>query len=421
MNRMLYVYKSMLNKLQNDWRSTLILIFAAAMLAGLFLPRAFLSVAMAGFTVCCLGDKNFIHYLRRFFSMPLLWGMSLLFFIPLISGFWSGDYNKWLEMVRIKLPLIVLPLSFAGAVNLPAKQWEWLAYFFILLITAGTAWSFSHYTQDIQTVNEGYLKAKTLLTPLHNDRIRFSWLVAVALLTACWLLYQKIKSGRLIVITLAVVAAWLVIYLHILAVRTGLFSFYLALFITAIWLLFRKMKAKYGWLVLLFFFALPVLAYFTIPTFQNRVKYIRYEAGYFQKANYLPGGNDAVRIISMKAGWELMLENKLKGTGFGDVPAAANEWYRQNYPEMQQADMVYPASEWLMYGAGTGILGFVLFTICMLLPFFVRTDHKLPWWIVNAMAAFSFLFDIGLEVQFGVFIYAFTVLWWWKWLKEEKM
>jgi hypothetical protein len=30
--------------------------------------------------------------------------------------------------------------------------------------------------------------------------------------------------------------------------------------------------------------------------------------------------------------------------------------------------------------------------------------------------AFSFLFDIGLEAQFGVFVYAFIVLWWWKWL-----
>jgi len=30
--------------------------------------------------------------------------------------------------------------------------------------------------------------------------------------------------------------------------------------------------------------------------------------------------------------------------------------------------------------------------------------------------AFSLLFDIGLEAQFGVFIYAFMLLWWWKWL-----
>jgi hypothetical protein len=38
---------------------------------------------------------------------------------------------------------------------------------------------------------------------------------------------------------------------------------------------------------------------------------------------------------------------------------------------------------------------------------------------LNIIAAFSFLFDIGLEVQFGVFIYSFLVLWLWKWRMEE--
>jgi O-antigen ligase len=342
--------------------------------------------------------------------------MSLLFFIPLLTGLWSEDAEKWLEMVRIKLPLLVLPLAFAGAVNLSARQWEWLVILFVFLVSAGTIWSVFHYMQDMQTVNEAYLKAKTILAPLENDRIRFSWLVAIAILACGWLVYQKFETKKLAAICLFVNAVWLVIYLHLLAVRTGLFSFYLALFIAAIWLLCKRIKGKYGLLLLFFVCALPVLAYFSIPTFQNRVKYIRYEAAYFQKAEFLPGGNDAIRIISLKAGWEIMLENKLKGTGFGDVPSAVNAWYQQQIPNMQEQDKVYPASEWLMYGAGAGLPGFIVFTISMLIPFFTRVRHQLPWWMLNAAAAFSFLFDIGLEVQFGVFIYAFIVLWWWKWM-----
>ncbi len=418
---MLYVYKSMLNKLQNDWRRHIIFLFAGLMLAGLFLPRAFLTISMTGFAVAALADKNFGQHIRRFLSAPLLWGMSLLFFIPLLTGLWSDDTEKWLEMVRIKLPLLLLPLAFAGAVNLSARQWEGLAILFVLLVIAGTIWSVFYYMQDVQTVNEGYLRAKAMLTPLKNDRIRFSWLVAVAILASGWLAYQKTGKRKVAAVSLAIAAVWLVIYLHLLAVRTGLFSFYLAVVIATVWLMFKKMNWQYGLLLLLFIFSLPVLAYFFIPTFQNRVKYIRYEAGYFQKAHYLPGGNDAVRVISLKAGWSIMLQNPLKGTGFGDVPAAVNEWYHKNYPGMKEQDKVYPASEWLMYGAGAGLPGFIVFTVCMLIPFLTRVNHRLPWWILNAAAAFSFMFDIGLEVQFGVFIYAFTVLWWWKWMKEEKM
>lgn len=421
MNRMLYVYKSMLNKLQNDWRRHIIFLFAGLMLASLFLPRAFLTITMTGFAVAALADRNFVRYLRRFISSLLLWGMSLLFFIPLLSGLWSEDTGKWMEMIRIKLPLFVLPLAFAGAVNLSAKQWEWLATLFVLLVTAGTIWSVFHYLQDMQTINEGYLMAKAMLTPLQNDRIRFSWLVAVAILASGWLAYLKKGKRKVAAVSLAIAAVWLVIYLHLLAVRTGLFSFYLAMVLSAFWLIIKKVKWQYGLMLLFFVFLLPVLAYFFIPTFQNRVKYIRYEAGYFQKAHYLPGGNDAVRVISLKAGWSVMLQNPLQGTGFGDVPAAANEWYRIHYPEMQKQDKVYPASEWLMYGAGAGLPGLLVFTVCMLIPFLTRVRHQLPWWMLNAAAAFSFMFDIGLEVQFGVFIYAFTVLWWWKWMKEEKI
>ena len=162
--------------------------------------------------------------------------------------------------------------------------------------------------------------------------------------------------------------------------------------------------------------SLPLLAYFTIPTFQNRVKYFNYERAWFKKASYLPGANDAVRIISMKAGWNVMNENPATGVGFGDIRTATNKWYASAYPEMKEEDKIYPASEWLMYGAACGFPGFILFTIAFCIPFFSKIKHRLVWYMLNAIAAFSFIADIGLEVQFGVFLYSFIVLWCWKWL-----
>ena len=88
---------------------------------------------------------------------------------------------------------------------------------------------------------------------------------------------------------------------------------------------------------------------------------------------------------------------------------------------MIDADKIYPSSEWLMYGAGCCWPGFIIFSCIILLPFWIKMTHQLIWWLLNITAAFSFLFDIGLEVQFGVFIYAVIILWWWKWLKVEKV
>jgi hypothetical protein len=87
---------------------------------------------------------------------------------------------------------------------------------------------------------------------------------------------------------------------------------------------------------------------------------------------------------------------------------------------MLESDKLYPSSEWLIYGAAAGWLGVLVFTGVMLAPLFIKTKTNHFFWIsLNSILALSFLFDIGLEVQFGVFLYAFVVLWWWKWLSPE--
>lgn len=346
--------------------------------------------------------------------------MSLLFILPLLSGFWSADKNEWLAILRIKLPLLFLPLAFAGPLNFSRKQWEYLGYVFIGLVTGAACLSIFHYLSNWAFVNESYLKAKSIITPLENDHVRFSWLVSTTILLAGWLFTLNIKENKLVAWFLAGIAVWLIIFLHILAARTGLISFYIIAAGTGIWLMTIRMKRKYGQLILIVVITLPIISYKVIPTFQNRVTYFLYDKGYFEKTHYLPGATDAVRIISIKAGWGILKNNPLIGVGSGDVQQSANQWYAENYPEMLETDKIRPSSEWLMYGVAYGLPGFLLFSMAMLIPFLVKTGYKLIWWLLNATSAFSFLFDIGLEVQFGVFIYSFILLWWWKWMTTEK-
>jgi len=39
----------------------------------------------------------------------------------------------------------------------------------------------------------------------------------------------------------------------------------------------------------------------------------------------------------------------------------------------QEGDKILPGSEWLIYGAGAGWPGLLLFTFCMLIPFFLTS------------------------------------------------
>lgn len=400
-------------------RSDIIFYCCVGILAGFFISRGALSAAVIALVIVSFFHTGIKEQMNRFFSTPLLWGMSLLFLLPLISGLWSENREQWLEVVRIKLPLLFLPLAFASPFRLSVPQWQRLAIAFILLTTAGTLWSMFHYAGNAAAVNEGYLKAKSLITPLNNDHVRFSWMVAVAVVLCGWMYHtcRAIKYRKL----LLVIAGWLVVYLHILAARTGLFSFYIAAVFTAGFLIFRRLKQRYALLLLSGVLLLPVIAYFVLPSFRNRVKYMQYDFGYFKDTHYLPGGNDAMRFISIKAGWNVMKDHPVAGTGFGDIKESAGEWYAEHYPEMKEEDKILPSSEWMLYGTGMGIPGLLLLTFILCIPFFTRVKEKLPWLILNCIAAFSFVADIGLEVQAGVCLYAFSVLCWWKWLSPEKV
>jgi O-antigen ligase len=401
-----------------QWRKQLLFYSIIAMMGTLFIGRAPLSISMIAFICISFLHADLKKHLLNFFSSPLLWSMSLLFLLPLISGAWSSERQEWMNILRIKLPLLLLPLAFAGPFDFSEKQWQWIAYIFIVLVTAGTIWSIFHYSENIAAVHEGYLKAKTITTPLQNDHVRFSWMVSIASLLAGWLCWKKKDQSKLIASILFIISAWLIVFLHILAARTGLFSFYIIMLGVVGWLVFKKLKPAYGVGLLIILIALPLAAYFILPTFQNRVKYFLYDFEYFKKAHYLPGTNDAVRGISMNAGWRVMNGHPVTGVGFGDISSETHNWYAINYPQMIATDKIYPSSEWLIYGAGCGWLGFLLFTVIMLVPFFIQVKNKLLWWLLNATAAFSFLFDIGLEVQYGIFLYSFIVLCWWKWLSR---
>ena len=421
MHRMLYVYKSMLNKLQNEWRNPVIFLLLVLMTGSLFFSRALLSISMISFVAFSFFHSDWKGHLYQFFASPLLWSMSLLFFFPLLSGIWSEDRKAWLETLQVKLPLLFLPLAFASPFKLSHKQWGGLACFFIAFVTAGTIWSMVQYAADTSAVNESYLRAKSLVTPLENDHVRFSWLVSVAVLLGGQLIYVNKNADKKISWCLSLILLWLIIFLHILAARTGLFSFYIMLGITGAWLIYKKLRWQYGVALLLVLFALPFIAYKALPTFHNRVKYFKYDLGFFRETHYLPGANDGVRVISLKAGFGVIKESPVVGVGFGDVLVETKRWYAAHYPQMEERDKIYPSSEWMIYGAGCGIQGFLVFTMVMLIPFLMGTHTSLAWRMLNLIAAASFLFDIGLEVQFGVFIYSIVVLGWWKWMNDKKV
>jgi len=384
----------------------------------LFVSRAGLSITMIAFIVVTSLHRDLPAQLKRLVHTPLLFGMSLLFLLPLVSGIWSDDQQQWTSILRIKLPLLFFPLAFAGSWKLEDRHWRILAGFFVLCVAVGAAWSAGGYLLDYAGHNEAFLRAKTFATPLQDDHVRFSWLAAVAVFT-CMLLWPQ--ASRVLRGLLFTTALGLVLYLHVLATRTGLGAFYLGLALYVLHLAWKRRSLAAAALLALALTAAPLLAWQFLPSFRNRVQYIRYDIdNSVRRDAYLPGANDGSRFLSIRAGWELLQAHPF-GVGFGDIFPATNDWYDRHVPQMRADDRKYPHSEWLIYGVGTGWIGFAAFTFVQVIPLlYRRIRHRIGWLILNAGATFSFLFDIGLEVQYGVYLYVFLVLWWWKWLSAGK-
>ena len=405
-----------------NWRKEVLLYSIVIMIAGLLFSRLLLSSAIIVFILVSFIHKNFLQQLKEFFSSPVLWSMTALFFIPLVSGLWSEDLAHWSRIMRIKLPLLLLPVCFAGLQDFRFKDWEKIGWSFIILMLLGSAWSICFYLLDIKAVHAGYLQSHAIITPLKNDHVRFSLLAAIAIFTAIFLIIKKRNDyTTALKVFLVITVTALVVFLHVLAVRTGLACFYLSLFIFIGWLLWNKRYVIRSISLLLVIIALPVVSYFALPTFKNRVRYFNYDISFVKKNIYLPGSNDGTRIISIKAGWDIQQQNPVTGVGIGDVEKEMNQWYDAHYPQMIQSDRILPSSEWVMYGAATGWPGFILFTIIMLIPFFIKMLNKnIFWWMMNVSIVVTYLFDNGLEGQFSVFVHAFILLWWYKWLNIPK-
>lgn len=410
---MLYVYKSMPNRLRND----LVFVLTILMIGSLFISRALLTVTMIAFVAHSILHKDWKAQLKHFLSTPVLTGMTILFFIPLLSGGWSEDHSQWMDIVRIKLPLLLMPLAFAGPYWPSARQWRLSGWVFIILILISTIWTITQYLPESAAINAAYLESKTMITPLENDHVRYSFLLSAGFLISVFLILKE-RPGKFKIFA-ALIAIWFVACIHLLAARTGLLCFYITLIALAVGYTIHKRKKWVMVLMAVLLLVMPFLSYRLIPSFHNRVDFFKYEMGYFKNSDYLTGGSDAVRVISIKGGWELMNQQPLTGTGFGDLKKAMNAWYEKHYAAMKKEEMIYPAAEWLVYGAGAGWPGLILFVAAVMIPFFARVKNRFWFVVINLVSIASLLFDIGLEVQFGVFIYAFVILWSWKWFNAE--
>lgn len=146
--------------------------------------------------------------------------------------------------------------------------------------------------------------------------------------------------------------------------------------------------------------------------FSNRLKFILWDFQHYTRGGYTEGLSDTPRVLSFDAGRKLVTEQPWLGTGFGDLRRSMSDWYGKHAPFMKEYEQLLPSNEVLLHAAASGIPLTFVFLFVILAPLGMPGYRKSAGWMsFHLIALAGFMYEIGLETQYGVFIYSFLGVW----------
>jgi O-antigen ligase len=335
--------------------------------------------------------------------------MSFLFFIPFLSGLWSQNVQQWAIVIQHKVPLLIIPFCCTVLLSIDQQSSRKLVYLGVFTTFISMLKTIILYALNAQDISRSYLQAKVLPVDMSNDHVRYAWLLVLVFSGLLHLLITENKQvSRTEKKWIIVYLIFTSIFLHLLASKTGILGLYLVIGLAV---LFHGRKRLAIWITALSVL-IPSLAWFFFPTFRNRIKFVWWDFQHYTRGGYTEGLSDTPRILSLQAGKDLVREYPFWGTGFGDLKQATMNWYYQYAPYLKEYEQLLPSNQGLIYAAGSGLAGLIFFLLATVYPFFMSGFRSNYAWIsFHAVAVFGFLYEIGLETQFGIFVYAFLGCW----------
>lgn len=385
-------------------RSYLAVICLLGMVCGFLFSRAALSLSMMVFGANAL---LFVHP-RHWFSQKWWLVSVILVGLYALSYFWSDNIQFWQERTQVKLPLLLLPLAFAFTPRLTARQLQLFTVLSACIMLGCAGYTMSFLIGNVQHYVEQYNISHVLPT-IPKDHIRASLIATLFIIwyAARW----KHLEGRAVKWFIGFTIVFLSLYLHVLAVKTGLLAWYL--FVTG-WALYIGLKKNkvLGIALVALLIGGGVLAVKYIPTLNQRLGYLNHTYIMFKKGERSGNYSDMGRLISYDIAWRLINENKAYGTGMGDVLDEMKHGYDRWYPQIPDHQRLVPHNQFMVVALGLGIPGLLLFFIWVFMPLRLLRRYKgsFFFFITWAVLLIPLMVEPMLEVQYGVFVYLFFLL-----------
>ncbi len=316
-------------------------------IVGLFFSNAVLSIS----TILFFGWVIINKFKEFNFKSNLQIAFLLLFIVYLFGTFWKTDniiYSFQATISKISLLGVVLIYQIKIISNEKKKFLFGLLLFILITISFYTIFL---YLADKNYWNDLYSKGQVLPTFMHHVKFSLLIVLSINILTYINIFNNKLKN---------IIILYLIIYLHILAVKSGLLILYISVLIYIIQKIYYK---KYQYLIIIL---LPIFGYIFSPNLQNKINYLKYDIQQLHQENVLDY-SDARRIISYQIAWKIYRENKLFGVGLTNIKKATEEKYKAIYNYFDASKMMYVHNTYLHILASTGITGYFLFFLSLII------------------------------------------------------
>lgn len=327
-----------------------------------------------------------------------------------LSYFWSTDIPYWTERVQVKFPFILFPLAFCFLRPISNRQLQILSFGLMALAAGGCLYTLSFFFADPEKSISGYFYSQVLPTPAYKDHIRFSIFIAWIVIWSCFA-FRKMDNSRQKAITAAAII-FFVLFLHLLAVRSGLLVLYTFLLLYIVYLFLRG-KTHTASLILLSGIVSVSVAYSYIPSFRSKIQYAVYSLNEYKQGNHSADFSDIGRLISYDLALRIIKEHPLLGVGAGDIREEMKQKYEIYSPATRPEQRIVPHNQLMEVTLAGGIVTLGAFLCWLLYPLRRLKKNRNSFYILATWFALfvAMMVEPMLEVQFGVFVYLFAMLW----------
>lgn len=375
------------------------------LVGGLYFSNALKSISLVTLAIAAIFHSNTYHTFKSLLKNKLFISVLLISALFILSILYGGNNEVYFKSIKYKILYLFIPIAINNT-SFTKKDFSILTYLFIICAIIQSIYSTYFFWMD-QSLSLNYSQGQVLPT-IKIHHVEIAWLISISIL----LLFNELRKNYSIVQNgiAIILIIWLMVFVHIFAVRTGILTLYLFIGLQMLRILFFNK----GWsskIVLILMLSLLVIPYKYFDNLKNKIGYTFYDIKKFMNSDAdLQYYSDARRIQSVVVGIKIIQEHPITGCGIGNIGVETEKIYHREFPHIHSENHYKPHSFYIYILSSFGIPLGIFVLLCFSYPwmYFIREKNFLFFCIYSSILLIS-VWDVIMLTQFGECIYLLLV------------